>query len=502
MTDASPNYRRSASQVSAAVDLFVERGPIDTVLAVAAKGSGQDVLVTATREVTALFGQRGSCVLLVPFPRVAFALSAPAISDLPIVLGRYPEIVAAVHQRTVVVLENAHEDERLAPVRDRLPSELVGIVVVPLLLGEECLGVLHVQSPTAVRPSTATIATAQIVAQIAALAVDRRRLLEAALPRRDPAVGVACAGSAAGVRVLLVEDDPAQAAALSEALRDEGHLVGHLTDGDDVLAHLSKHAPDLVLLDVNLPHADGFEVAATIRTSPAGREIPLIFLSGIDDLPARVRQLDLGDIDFMPKPYSLDELFTRMARAVSEAKVHHLLRAEASHDELTGLGNLRFLRAHLSVEIARAERHAAPLSLVMIDLDKLKQINDNLGHLAGSAALRGVAEVLRREVRETDLPVRFGGDEFVVVLPHTEKRDAIVFAERALAQVRRLDVGGGSLSVSVGVASFQSGRRESGEDLLGRADAAVYRAKRSGGGRVCFDEGDAEDQGERDETGS
>jgi diguanylate cyclase (GGDEF)-like protein len=195
-----------------------------------------------------------------------------------------------------------------------------------------------------------------------------------------------------------------------------------------------------------------------------------------------------------------------MARAVSEAKVHHLLRAEASHDELTGLGNLRFLRAHLSVEIARAERHAAPLSLVMIDLDKLKQINDQLGHLAGSAALRGVADVLRHEVRETDLPVRFGGDEFVVVLPHTNERDAIVFAERALAQVRRLDVGGGSLSVSVGVASFQSGRRESGEDLLRRADAAAYRAKRSGGGRVCFDEGKSagktDDQGQADETGS
>ena len=191
----------------------------------------------------------------------------------------------------------------------------------------------------------------------------------------------------------------------------------------------------------------------------------------------------------MPKPFSLDELLARIQQALGQGLVRRSLQLAAEHDELTGLGNLRLLHRRVASERARFSRYGHPMSVAMIDVDKLKTINDEHGHIAGSDALRGIAGVLRRQARDTDLVVRYGGDEFVALLPHTGLADARVFAERVLLEVAALAPRGVPVTVSVGIAALtQAGSLESNEDLLRRADRAAYRAKQAGGNRVCVDE--------------
>jgi diguanylate cyclase (GGDEF)-like protein len=204
-----------------------------------------------------------------------------------------------------------------------------------------------------------------------------------------------------------------------------------------------------------------------------------------------MRQTAIDDADFLRKPFNCDELITRIERVVEHARTRQALHRQAEHDELTGLGNLRRFQKKLADEHARFARYGEPLALVTIDVDKLKRINDDGGHLVGNEALRAIADVIRRQAREVDVAARCGGDEFVVILPHTTLREAAVFGDRVRDTVRRLHVRGFSLSVSVGIAALsRPASIETVEQLLHRADSAAYRAKRQGGDRTCLDEND------------
>jgi diguanylate cyclase (GGDEF)-like protein len=181
-----------------------------------------------------------------------------------------------------------------------------------------------------------------------------------------------------------------------------------------------------------------------------------------------------------------DDLLARVEQALIGAHARQRLQRRAAIDDLTGLGNLSMFRARLTEEHKRLTRYGNPLSLAMIDVDKLKSINDRHGHLVGSEVLRAIGDVLRVHARTTDLAVRYGGDEFVVLLPETTLAEASVFAERVRGEVARLAVHGLHPTVSIGVASLDA--RESLETdahLLRRADAAAYAAKRQGGNRTC-----------------
>lgn len=469
---------------------LVYGGPLAELMGSVADAGPQGVLAAVTRGITDLLGERGSCILLDGQPRVALALNQPGLRDLPIDLDRYPEVRAAAERQDVVVVEDAHRDARLAPVRDLLPSGLRGVVAVPLVARDRCLGVVLVQSARARRPDETARATAVLLARMAALLLSRNP--EDALPRSPPETSTAEVTAAPALdrsRILVVEDDAETAFALAETLRDEGYRVDRAADGAECLRRALEKSPDLVLLDVNLPGMNGFDTAAFLRRAAPTRSVPILFLSGMDGLPARVRDERLEHVDFMPKPFTLDELLARIQLSIGQGRDRESLKRAAEQDELTGLGNLRLLRERLATERTRFSRYGHALSIAMLDVDKLKMINDERGHLAGSNALRSIASVLRRQARDTDVVVRYGGDEFVALLPHTGLAEAQTFGRRVLAELGGLDAEGLPITLSVGIAALTNPRsRETAEQLLARADRAAYRAKDAGGNQIAIDE--------------
>jgi diguanylate cyclase (GGDEF)-like protein len=307
-------------------------------------------------------------------------------------------------------------------------------------------------------------------------------------PRTDPPVTTPASSATAGRRILVVDDDPAIGSTLAECLGPAGYVIDISADGTDGVQRAVSGRPDLVVLDVHLPPTDGFDAAVRIRKSPHAKEIPILFVSGVRDLAVRMRRIGIEDADFLPKPFGVDELLTRIERVLETARVRQALHRQAERDELTGLGNLRLFQARLATEYARFARYGEPLTLVAVDVDKLKRINDEHGHAAGNEALRAIADVIGREARDVDIPARCGGDEFLIMLPHTTLSQAAAFAGRVVNAIRQITVSDVRLSVSVGIAELtRADVAATAEQLLRRADAAAYRAKREGGDRICLD---------------
>jgi two-component system cell cycle response regulator len=213
-------------------------------------------------------------------------------------------------------------------------------------------------------------------------------------------------------------------------------------------------------------------------------QLPILFVSGRDDLAERVRECRQLNCDFLRKPYREQELLARVERCLAESDLRARLESDARIDELTGLGNPRLLDERLGVEAARRARYGTPLTIVVMDLDGLKLINDQHGHLTGTAVLREIGEAVRTEIRETDVAFRYGGDEFVVLLPHTGMADAMAFSDRLLGRIRRLRPAGIAVTASMGVAAYDDAVDNSIQAQLARADSATYVAKRLGGNRV------------------
>jgi two-component system cell cycle response regulator len=326
------------------------------------------------------------------------------------------------------------------------------------------------------------------------MVIDELRDREASGRRMGVIAGAASRLGGTGGRVLIIDDQERQAARVSSELAIEHRPV---IESDPDKALLTAKGPvDLVIVNAAARNFDGLRLAAQIRSDEATRHLPILAIVDFDERPRLVKALEIGVNDILSKPIDPQELAARARTQIRRKRYTDYLRDNLDHslelavtDQLTGLHNRRYMAGQLEALVKRATLGGDQVSMLLLDIDHFKKINDGFGHDVGDEVLREFAVRLASNVRAIDLPCRYGGEEFVVVMPDTSLQDAERIAERIRLHVAGspFRVMGGqellSVTISIGVAATL-GAGDRPEALLKRADEGLYEAKASGRNRV------------------
>ena len=283
--------------------------------------------------------------------------------------------------------------------------------------------------------------------------------------------------------VLVVGEDSRVRGALSAKLSEAGFRVDVVGTGTEGLAALERAQPDLILNDLRRPGVLGVRVIGDFHNALQGTESPIVVMSKRCETSFKMACFEAGACDYLTRPIDDEELVKRLSLHIGQAKRLRSLRDLSLIDELTGISNRRAIIRATRREIDRAERYERPLSLLLVDVDDFKSVNDSWGHVVGDHMLRMVANILNQAVRTTDTVGRLGGDEFVLLLPETDELAAMQIANRLSRRVRATAIPDTSvyMSASIGIATTRD-PRVTVEQLMAMADERMYRSKRTRNG--------------------
>jgi len=301
------------------------------------------------------------------------------------------------------------------------------------------------------------------------------------------------------MEVLIVEDDPVSRQLLSRTLSKMDYNVIEAKDGKEAWEILQRDPIQLVITDWFMPEMDGLDLTRLIRKAELPNYVYVVILTSQEGIDNVIDGLAAGADDYLVKPFNPRELKARLKIGVRVLDLeqrlkgaHEKMHALAMLDELTKIWNRRAFYGHALSELERSDRENLCLCMIMLDIDHFKSVNDRYGHLVGDQALKMVADTLKANIREYDRVGRWGGEEFVVILPSTTLEEAATIAERLRVNVSSaelaLDNSPGDvlqLQISLGVAGTRGGEGVNLDTLVDRADEMLYQAKERGRNQVC-----------------
>jgi two-component system, cell cycle response regulator len=296
------------------------------------------------------------------------------------------------------------------------------------------------------------------------------------------------------ITILVVDDDPLALDTIAELLVESGYRVFTAQGGQKALDILETQTGiDLIVSDLMMPQMDG--IALTKEIHSTGLDIPIIVITGFATIELAVETMKAGAADFITRPFNNDQIKITIKKVLETKRLKKLAgerefyKQLSNHDEMTGLANYRACHETLEKETERAKRYNRPLTIMMIDIDDFKCCNDTYGHLAGDTAMVQIAGLIKKQTRASDVATRYGGEEFMVILPETTIEEASAVAERireSIAEHQFVSEEGApmaSLSVTIGLSALPD-HAATKKDLIRTADIALYKGKTMGKNRV------------------
>lgn len=292
------------------------------------------------------------------------------------------------------------------------------------------------------------------------------------------------------MKVLIADSSEESKTVLGKILFDEGYECTFVEKSDEVIEKIYSELPDIIILDIRLSKPGSLELLRQLKSAPSTRDIPVILIASRRPCRKLSKGYELGAYDYISRPFFKEEVLARISNITFACERVKRLEKLLDRDYLTGLYNRRFFMERFLEEVAWSVRYKEPLSLMMLDIDYFKKVNDTYGHSCGDEILKQVADTLLSVLRTEDIIARYGGEEFIVLLPNTGIEGASTVAEKLRSMVQsiiffcedkniKLNI-----TVSIGVTTYYGDADLSPDMLIGQADGALYKAKEGGRNRV------------------
>ena len=290
--------------------------------------------------------------------------------------------------------------------------------------------------------------------------------------------------------ILIVDDVARNLQVLGTILSKENYKIAAANNGEQAISIANSTLPDLILLDIMMPGINGYEACVRLKKNPKTRDIPIIFLTAKIELDDIVKGFEAGAVDYITKPFNSVELLVRtkthlelkISRDLLKIK-NEQLKKLAITDSMTGLYNHRYIIDSLSERIMEARRYKQPLSVIMLDVDHFKKVNDNYGHTFGDFVLVRISAIIEETIRKTDIAGRYGGEEFLIIYTNTDNKSAFNTSERLRKSIEKEKWDRADLIVTVsgGICELKD---EDFSKLIMKADSLLYKAKENGRNRI------------------